>query len=595
MTKGPTPGSRHPLVVGVPNLIGRGLECQVILTDPLTSRVHAEISHADDAWWLRDRQSRNGCFLNDQKVLEAQLIDGSMVRFGSTEFAFSWVPTKDGNDQQRTVVFDVPFDSSDTSRFSAEALVDVDRASEVLELYQLTIALLACESPSEVERLAVELLHTRVNATVTGLLWIGDDGQLKPKLVVPEDLVEEVQLSESLTKLVIEEGRAIRLDDKTTRDSTSLENYSEAICTPLIAQDVTIGALHVYRSLGHFRDSDFDFCVSVSNILAIALARARREAMLKADHDRLVEKSGNFSEMIGESAPMQSLKSKITRIARATGCVLVRGESGSGKELVARALHRSSPRADRPMLSVNCAAIPSELLESQLFGHMKGAFTSADADHVGWFQQADSGTLFLDEVGELPLEGQAKLLRILEGHPFLPVGGVKEISVDVRVIAATNRDLSEFVRDKRFREDLYYRLSVFELEIPPLRERGTDIELLLDFFLEHFRKQHGRPELSYSKEAKLKLIAYNWPGNVRQLRNVIDSAVVMAEAEQVMPEDLPLRQQGELETLNLTHWEEKLVRQAIDRSGGNVQQAANLLGIGRATLYRKIKDYGIET
>src|SRR6185295_11582253 len=164
---------------------------------------------------------------------------------------------------------------------------------------------------------------------------------------------------------------------------------------------------------------------------------------------------------------------------------------GSGKELVARALHRASPRADRPMLSVNCAAITPSLIESQLFGHKAGSFTGADRDHAGYFQQADLGTLFLDEVGELTLDGQAKLLRILEGHPFLPVGATKEVNVDVRVIAATNRDLREFVRDGRFREDLYYRLSVFELYIPPLRDRGSDVELLVNHFLDHFKRQHG--------------------------------------------------------------------------------------------------------
>ena len=164
--------------------------------------------------------------------------------------------------------------------------------------------------------------------------------------------------------------------------------------------------------------------------------------------------------------------------------MLIRGESGAGKELVARAVHRASPRAKRPMLAVNCAAIPRELMESQLFGHKKGAFTGADNDHAGWFQQAHTGTLFLDEIGELTLEGQAKLLRILEGHPFLPVGATEEVMVDVRVVAATNRDLSEFVREKQFREDLFYRLSVFELMVPPLRERGDDIPRLIHHFLD---------------------------------------------------------------------------------------------------------------
>jgi Nif-specific regulatory protein len=275
----------------------------------------------------------------------------------------------------------------------------------------------------------------------------------------------------------------------------------------------------------------------------------------------------------------------------------VRGESGAGKELVARAIHRASQRADRPMIAVNCAAIPGELIESQLFGHKAGSFTSADRDHIGFFQQADLGTLFLDEVGELPLEGQAKLLRILEGHPFLPVGATEEVNVDVRVIAATNQNLQKYVREKRFREDLYYRLSVFELHLPALRDRGDDIGVLVDFFLEHFRRQHGRPGLKLSDSARAKLLEYHWPGNVRQLRNVLDSAVVLADDDAIRPHDLALRDSGgsgELETLRIDEWEKRLITEALNRTSDNVPEAAKLLGIGRATLYRKIEQYHIE-
>ncbi len=238
-------------------------------------------------------------------------------------------------------------------------------------------------------------------------------------------------------------------------------------------------------------------------------------------------------EIIGQSQVMLELKSRIVRIGRSSGCVLITGESGTGKELIARAVHQASARADRPMLCVNCAAIPPDLMDSQLFGHKAGSFTGADRDHEGYFQQADQGTLFLDEVGEMTLEGQARLLRILEGHPFLPVGGQQEVSVDVRVIAATNQDLKTYVRERKFREDLFYRLAVFELQAPPLRERGEDIALLVEFFLDHFRRQHGRPNLGLSKAAREKLLSYGWPGNVRQLRNVIDSAVVLAEDTEI--------------------------------------------------------------
>jgi transcriptional regulator with PAS, ATPase and Fis domain len=311
------------------------------------------------------------------------------------------------------------------------------------------------------------------------------------------------------------------------------------------------------------------------------------------------------------------------------------------------------------MLSVNCAAIPDELMESQLFGHVKGAFTGADRDHVGYFQQANKGTLFLDEVGELNLEGQAKLLRILEGHPFLPVGATQEVKVDVRVVSATNRDLREFVANRRFREDLYYRLSVFEVYIPPLRDRGPDIDLLVEFFLNHFKKQNGRKHLKISQKAMEALRSYNWPGNVRQLRNVIDSAVVLADGAEILTKDLSLRDvsmpgpqldrktridmpsedrnlrpvlgdfpnndsqastviirkkpnqgdeadqsnhsqtsppaptpvvmKSDFDTLNVEVWELRLIQEAMRRTGGNIQVAAELLGISRATLYRKLE------
>jgi Nif-specific regulatory protein len=358
-----------------------------------------------------------------------------------------------------------------------------------------------------------------------------------------------------------------------------------------------LGAIHMYVEQRRFRESDLDVAVALANILTLALVRARREQILKTENRRLADKSAVFDELIGDSKPMQELKARTSRVARATGCVLVRGESGVGKELIARAVHRASARSDRPMLSVNCAAIPRDLMESQLFGHKRGSFTGADSDHAGLFQQAHTGTLFLDEVGEMTLDGQAKLLRILEGHPFLPVGATKEVTTDVRVIAATNRDLGDFVREQRFREDLFYRLSVFELHVPPLRERGSDIDLLANHFLDHFKRQHGRPNLTLSPDARDKLLGYAWPGNVRQLRNVIDSTVVMCEGSIILPDDLGLRDatSGEtLESLRIDFWERKLIQESLKRTEGNVPEAARLLGLGRATLYRKIEEYGIE-
>jgi DNA-binding NtrC family response regulator len=486
-------------------------------------------------------------------------------------------------------------------RDSLPALPDAEQVQELMLLYQLCIKLLGIGEPSEVIRASLELIRSRTGAAIAGFLWASDDGQLKPKLVLPQQAAAKLAMNATLTELVAHEGHAIWVANQPSAGE-SLDSFADAICVPLIKKNqpsgerTILGALHVYLEDGRFRQSEFDFVITVANLVTIALVRAREQVSLQTEHDRLLSHTVDSPELIGQSEPMLALKNKINRVARAAGCVLVRGESGSGKELVARAIHKSSPRKDRPLVCVNCAAIPAELMESQLFGHKAGSFTGADRDHTGFFQQADLGTLFLDEVGEMPLEGQAKLLRILEGHPFLPVGGIEEISVDVRVVAATNRDLAAYVKEGKFREDLYYRLTVFELVVPPLRERGSDIELLVEFFLDHFRKQHGRPRLALADDARRKLLAYRWPGNVRQLRNRIDSAVVMTEGNEISAADLALRDASSevLETLEIDHWERKLIVEALTRSAGNVPEAAKLLGIGRATLYRKIEQYHIE-
>lgn len=595
INNGSRAGSRLMLRSEGDNLIGRGLECRIVLTDPRCSRVHACLRLTEGEWWVQDTDSRNGTFVNNQKVDAAQLSEGHVLRVGDTEFTFQLdlgneeFPTKTGLNE--TIVHDEAISGDDTGEFALPGLRKSENGEDLYVLFQLSLRLLSCSDPDEVINTSLDMLQQRTDATVASFLWLSDEGHLKPKIVLPPSAADIIELSEPLTNLVTKQQHAVRVDLK---GSGNEEHFADAICVPLVHEAKTIGAIYLFRERGHFRNADYQISRSLANILVRSLVQARRQVSLEADHSRYQNATADTGELIGKSDPMHELKAKIKRIARASGCVLVRGESGSGKELVARALHRTSPRADRPMLSVNCAAIPTDLMESQLFGHKKGAFTSADQDHIGWFQQADSGTLFLDEVGELTLEGQAKLLRILEGHPFLPVGGTEEIKVDVRVIAATNRDLREYVQEKRFREDLYYRLSVFELYVPPLRERGKDIDTLLHHYLDHFKRQHGRPELQLSDEAESRLLAYQWPGNVRQLRNVIDSAVVMADGPEIKPEDLGLRDTSSsgYESLRIDHWERKLIKEALSRTD-NVPSAAKLLGISRATLYRKIDEYGI--
>ena len=584
------------------NRIGRGTDGAVVLTDPLCSRVHAVIRQVDGHWEIRDAESRNGTFVNSQKVEEAVLADGNFVKIGSTEFSFHWtnepptVSTPHDVNLTQTIVRDTPLEGGDTGMVALMAIQDLEQAKQFLVLYQLSIKLLGCDQPDDVIRTALDLLHNFTGASVVGFLWLSDDGRLKPKIVMPEGASQSVTLSESLTELVCQQRHAVWIARHTGPSAEAVGHYADAFCVPLIHEGAALGALHVYLEHGRFRQSDFDFTISLCNILVVALVRARRQKIVDADYQRLVADSPGYDELIGDSAAMQQLKLKIGRLAQAAGCVLIRGESGSGKELVARALHRASPRSDRAMLSVNCAAIPADLIDSQLFGHKAGSFTSADRDHIGYFQQADSGTLFLDEVGEMTLEGQAKLLRILEGHPFLPVGGTTLVHADVRVIAATNQDLQAYVRQRKFREDLYYRLSFFELHVPPLRDRGEDVGRLIDFFLEHFRRKHGRIGLGLSDAARQRLLDYHWPGNVRQLRNVIDSAVVLADGKQIETSDLGLRDSGsgELESLRIDFWERRLITEALKRTDRNVPEAAKLLGMGRATLYRKLEEYAIE-
>ena len=602
MTVGSRAGTSFLLHPTEENRIGRGTDCAIVLTDPLCSRVHAIVVQKDHGWHLIDADSRNGTYVNDQKVDQAVLADGHHLRVGSTEFAFHLTnqpPTIESQPNlhmTQTIIKNHLMSARDGDAYGLAAITDVRQAQELLLLYQLSIKLLGCDEPDQVVRIALELLLEWTHATVAGFLWVSDEGYLKPRIVIPENAAQSVSLSSSLTEMVCQQGNAIWIANQRIGEAPdNLKHYADALCLPLVHNGATLGAIHVYLERGRFRQSDFDFAISLVNITAVALVRARRETTFHTDYDHLIEQSGANSELLGLSPPMVELKGKIGRLARATGCVLVRGESGTGKELVARALHRASSRADRPMLCVNCAAIPAELMESQLFGHKAGAFTGADRDHAGYFQQADLATLFLDEVGELTLEGQAKLLRIIEGHPFLPVGATSEVSVDVRVIAATNQDLQVYVREKKFRDDLFYRLTVFELDVPPLRERGKDIGLLVDHFLDHFRKQHGRAALELSSEARDKLLSYQWPGNVRQLRNAMDSAVVLAEGNRIEVSDLGLRStaSGELESLKIDYWERRLISEALRRTDGNVPEAARLLGIGRATLYRKIESYGI--
>ena len=324
---------------------------------------------------------------------------------------------------------------------------------------------------------------------------------------------------------------------------------------------------------------------------------------------RLGEK---FGQMVGRSKAMEALFRQMDLVAAARSNVLIVGDSGTGKELVANALHDNSPRHGKRFLPINCAAIPAEILESELFGHERGSFTGATSRTVGKFELADGGTLFLDEIGELPLEMQVKLLRVLEQREFMRVGGSETISVDIRLVAATNSDLEAAVNEGRFRSDLYYRLKVVTLKIPPLRERREDIPLLANHFLELFTKENAREGMHISPDAMRAMVQYGWEGNVRELKNLIESLVVLAPEDEIRVEDLP-PEYGSLEeegqggpgialdgpgtaeesgrSLTMDEIERRAILDALEKTGGNRTQAAEMLGIGLRTLQRKLKEY----
>jgi two-component system response regulator HydG len=310
--------------------------------------------------------------------------------------------------------------------------------------------------------------------------------------------------------------------------------------------------------------------------------------------------------MLGDSAPMREVRRLVAQAAPAEAAVLVTGESGTGKELVARAIHAGSPRAQGPFEVVNCAALAESLIESELFGHAKGAFTGAAAERIGRFELADGGTLFLDEIGELSAGAQAKLLRVLEQGEFSRVGESLLRRVDVRVIAATNRDLEAEVRAKRFRQDLYYRLNVLRIALPPLCERGSDVGLLLDHFLAAAARRLGKPRLELEPAARQKLLGYLWPGNVRELRNLVERLAILSAAGKIALGDLPPEVSGAASgsgaagaapaAAGAARKLDELVREhilaAVAAAGGNKTKAAELLGIDRSTLYARLKEYG---
>jgi two-component system response regulator HydG len=389
------------------------------------------------------------------------------------------------------------------------------------------------------------------------------------------------------------------------------------LCARIVANrpDIPVVVLTAFGSMetamAAIRAGAYDFVNKPVDMdaLALVLERALQHHALQAKVNTLsaaLAQSQRFEAFIGESLPMQQLYQQLARIASSDAAVLITGESGTGKELVAQALHRQSRRATGPFVPVNCPALPPTLLESELFGHVRGAFTDARTERTGLFVQADGGTVLLDEIGDFPLDLQPKLLRVLETSTVRPVGSSKERHVDVRVFTATNRDLDAAVEAGRFREDLFYRINVITLAVPPLRDRGTDILLLAQHFLVRCAARSGKPMLGITEGAAAKLLEYAWPGNVRELRNAIERAVALTRYERLVVEDLPekirtyhtshllIGSENSTELISMEEVERRYIQHVLTAVGGNKTLAARILGFDRKTLYRKLAQYGLE-
>lgn len=310
MIVGPQSGTNYLLDSGRETRIGRGVDCDIVLDDPLSSRVHAIVRTRSGDWWVYDSSSRNGTFVNGQKIDEARLIAGSVVRIGTSEFSLLLSDTRLSNEVApavnllQTVIRDMPVSAQDTGSFIVAAVRDADRSRDLMVLFQLSITLLACSDPDEVVRISLTLLRETTLASMVGFLWVSDEGELRPKQVHPEGAAEHAKLSESLTEAVLKKGHAVWVANETAHGSASLSHFADAMCVPLLHDKTTLGAIHLYLEHGRFRQPHFDFAVSLANILTVALVRARQQASLVADHDRLVAKSAGFDELVGESKPI---------------------------------------------------------------------------------------------------------------------------------------------------------------------------------------------------------------------------------------------------------------------------------------------------
>ena len=628
--------------------VGRSAMNKLVLHDDACSRNHCEVFFSDGHWKLRDLDSRNGTMIGDESVSgDRFLAPGDIVSIGKCRLAFTQsldmqpaLPEMSNSMTDRetspsggTGVQDEPaiLHRSLSPEFLSPSggSLQPSASAELARLYRLGLEMGAARTRQQLTEVVLKNLAQETVADITAVLLARSDAgtNLAPAdlLVVAYDSVKDLpyrRVSDNLSRVVLSSREAILArdvgDDKQLAvfDSLGEMRALSVICAPIHCDDEVRGLIHLYSTNpdNALDRNDLEYTLAVARQFALALDHLKERDSLKTGLDQARNENKSLRQhisvdvkLIGDSPPMQELRDKIELIAETDASVLIRGESGCGKELIARSLHLRSPRREGPFVCLNCAALNESLLESELFGHEKGAFTGASERKIGRFEQADQGTLFLDEVGEMSLSIQAKFLRVLEGHSFERIGGRKPIEVNVRILAATNRDLEEAVDDGDFRKDLYFRLHVAELVARPLRERRSDIVPLADFFLEKFVAKTGRVISGFTDDAKELLQQYEWPGNVRELQNTVERTVILCRNEVVRASDIQLSalsarlspgisetvSTGDYHDIPLADVERTHILATLDHTDWNKSKAAQILGIERSTLDRKLKRYHV--
>lgn len=653
------------LVPGQSVTIGRAPSNRIALKDERCSRFHAEITMSGGQWVVRDLDSRNGTAIGEAFFRGTHLlVPGEIIRIGNTQLAFvddlsrafpdvtslarTQLPADDAAVQTVVTAVDDEAGHEPTTithrraqtRFlepsddEAASVPRVGRAAA--KLCRLAFELAKAPDAPTLARLALGGLFEETRVDAGGLLLVRQDLPDRPDNADLATAAAELELvaartdsplpyhrvSPFLAATVLGKGEAVLArnvigDSRlSSRDSKGEIHATSVLCAPVRRGDKVLGLFHLYSTRYDRQPDpdDLEFTLAVADTVAVALHNLNRRlelaenlSQIRDENLELRERLGVQSEIIGKSRVMARVTADIARAAPTNATVLVRGESGSGKELVARAVHFSSPRRKGPFGCLNCAALSESLLESELFGHERGAFTGATGRKAGKFEAAHHGTLMLDEIGEMSPSIQSKFLRVLEGHPFERVGGSEAVQVDVRVIAATNRDLEQDVAQGRFRRDLYFRLHVVEIIVPALRQRPDDIPELAAYFFERFTKETGRRLRGFTSRAMDQMLQYRWPGNVRELKNVVERAVVLAPGEFIDYGDLMLsklatsadvlaatgNEAEEFVPHSLAEMESRHILATLEATGWNKSQTAALLGIERSTLDRKIRRYNL--